>query len=205
MPEDLASLVPNLLRRSAHVARVELRGSRAQGTEGRFSDWDFAVQTHDFEELAADLPALVGALDPMVQQWDRLSDHACYMLIVSGPTKIDLIFDDVPHEHEPPWMVDASRLAAIDDHFWDWVLWLTSKADAGKTTVVAAELEKMYKHLLAPMSVPTPAQSLGEAVNQYLEARDSWAQRLGIAIDRQVEHEVVPLVEVISGGSANEQ
>jgi hypothetical protein len=136
----------------------------------------------------------------MVQQWDRLSDQACYMLIVSGPTKIDLIFEDVPHEHEPPWVVSAGTLAAIDDHFWDWVLWLTSKADAGKTTVVAAELAKMYEHLLAPMSAPAPPRSLGEALDQYLEARDAWAERLGIAIDPRVEHEVVPVVEAVSRG-----
>ena len=155
MHDGLAFLVPALLRASPVVATVELCGSRASGTAGPHSDWDFRVATQDFAALAPQLPALVSALDPLVGQWDRLSDHACYMLIVSGPTKVDLIFQDVPHRHEPPWVVDASTLAGIDDHFWDWVLWLTSKVDAGKDSLVDAELTKMHDHLLAPMGVPT--------------------------------------------------
>lgn len=53
------------------------------------------------------------------------------MLVVAGPVKIDLIFEGVPHAREPAWTVDASTLAGIDAHFWDWTLWLASKVDSG--------------------------------------------------------------------------
>lgn len=38
------------------------------------SDWDFVVSTSDFPAAAVQLPGLVEPLDPLVQQWDRLSD-----------------------------------------------------------------------------------------------------------------------------------
>jgi hypothetical protein len=157
--EDLASLVPALLQASPLVATVELCGSRASGTAGLHSDWDFRVATEDFAALASELPELIRALEPLVEQWDRLSDEACYMLVVSGPTKIDLIFPDVPHEHEPPWVVDAGTLSALDDHFWDWVLWLTSKVDAGNDSLVEAELAAMRDHILVPMGITAPITS----------------------------------------------
>src|SRR6188508_945519 len=111
MQHDLASLVPALLQSSSAAAIVELCGSRASGTAGRYSDWDFRVATHDFAVFASELPGLVQGLDPLVEQWDRLSDEACFMLIVRGPAKVDLIFPDVPHDHEPPWVVDSSTLS----------------------------------------------------------------------------------------------
>lgn len=192
--EDLASSVPALLLASPFVATAELCGSRAAGTAGRFSDWDFCVTTPNFAALAPTLSALVGPLVPLAEQWDRLSDHACFMLILSGPTKIDLIFADVPHENEPPWLVDVDTLPRIDDHFWDWSLWLTSKIDAGKEQFVAGELTKMYHHLLAPMDVPTSPASLEDASENYVAARDALALRFGVSVDQRLEHEIVPIV-----------
>jgi hypothetical protein len=119
------------------------------------------------------------------------------MLIVRGPAKVDLIFPDVPHEHEPPWVVDSSTLSGIDEHFWDWVLWLTSKVDAGKESLVEAELITMHDHLLAPLGIPAPIASLRDAVERYITARNTWAQRFGVVVDRRVEHEVLPIVEAI--------
>jgi hypothetical protein len=48
------------------------------------------------------------------------------MLILAGPAKVDLLFGH-PHQPAAPWQVNASTLAGIDDHFWDWALWLRSK------------------------------------------------------------------------------
>ena len=118
------------------------------------------------------------------------------MLIVRGPAKVDLIFPDVPHDHEPPWVVDSSTLSGIDEHFWDWVLWLTSKVDAGKESLVEAELITMHEHLLAPLGIPAPSVSLRDAVERYIAARDSWARRFGVVVDRRVEQEVLPIVEL---------
>ncbi len=195
--EDLASSIPALLLASPFVATAELCGSRASGTAGRYSDWDFCVTTPNLAALAPTLSALVRPLVPLAEQWDRLSDHACYMLMLSGPTKIDLIFPDVPYENEPPWLVEVATLPRIDDHFWDWSIWLTSKIDAGKEGLVAGELTKMHHHLLAPMGVPTAPASLEDAVEKYLTARDAWAQRFGVSVDRRLEREVVPIVRAV--------
>jgi hypothetical protein len=74
---------------------------------------------------------------------------------------------------------------------------LTSKVEAGKDSLVEAELNKMHDHLLAPMGVPTSSTSLGDAVEQYVATRDTWAQRVGVAVDRRVEKEVMPIVEAV--------
>jgi hypothetical protein len=194
---DFTALVPDLLRRSPLVTGVELRGSRSRGTAGPYSDWDFVVTTDAFAELAEVLPELMAELEPLVQQWDRLSDQGCYMLIVPGPTKIDLIFEDVPHEHEPPWVVEKSTLSGIDDHVWDWLLWLCSKADAGKRDVVEAELTKMHHHLLEPMGVEDAPGSLGGALVRYLAARGLWEKRLRVTVDPRVGDLVAPLVAIV--------
>jgi hypothetical protein len=129
-----------------------------------------------------------------VQQWDRLSDQACYMLLVPGPSKIDLIFADVPHTHERPWTVETGTLPGIDDHFWDWILWLVSKVDAGKREMVATELTKMHDHLLGPMGVAEVPNSLREAVARYLELRHNWERELGVVIDPSIGTEIGPIL-----------
>lgn len=51
---------------------VELAGSRARGTHEELSDWDFAVETSDFDSVARDLPTLVEPLEPLGAQWEPL-------------------------------------------------------------------------------------------------------------------------------------
>ncbi|HEY8951528.1 MAG TPA: hypothetical protein VIP78_03080, partial [Candidatus Dormibacteraeota bacterium] len=76
----------------------------------------------------------------------------------------------------PAWQVTAATLPGIDDHFWDWMLWLAAKQQAGKAGLVAAELAKLHEHLLAPLGVraqsATPAQALEGATLR--EADLSW-------------------------------
>lgn len=81
---DVAASVSAALLSHPLVRDVELIGSRAEGRAVPLSDWDFTVRTDDFVAVATDLPGLTGNLEPLVQQWDRLSPHQCYMLIVSG-------------------------------------------------------------------------------------------------------------------------
>ena len=66
------------------------------------SDWDFLVETADFGTVAAELDSFCALLAPLAQKWDRLSSRYCWMLILRGPTKVDLIFADQPHQPEPP-------------------------------------------------------------------------------------------------------
>lgn len=112
--------------------------------------------------------------------------------MLRGPVKVDLIFSDVPHALEPPWTVSADTLEGIDAHFWDWVLWLSSKAARGKREVVAAELEKLFGHLLAPLGVGTKPSSVREAVAAYRAARARAEDLLGVTVPRELELAVAP-------------
>ena len=157
------------------------------------SDWDFKVETRDFQAVAAAIPALVAPLLPLAQQWDRLSDDACYMLMLRGIGKVDLIFDE-PQEPEPPWEVSDETLSGIDDHFWDWTIWLAAKDRAGKQELVASELKKMHEYLLGPLGVEHVPPSIAGAVAVYAAARDEVAKRLAIEVPRAVEDEVRKLL-----------
>ena len=148
---------------------IELVGSRATGEARPESDWDFRVEARDFDAVAAALPALLAPLEPLAQQWDRLSDEQCWMLILRGPV-----------------MPSAENLGAIDAHLWDWLLWLRSKGD----DLVAAELEKLFVHLLRPLGVDRVPSSVAEAVELYRPARDALAARLGCVISPALEIEV---------------
>ena len=112
------------------------------------------------------------------------------MLILAGPTKVDLLFLAEPHEIEPPWVVSAETLEPIDRHFWDWFLWLRSKEASGKGELVSAELDKMWRHLLGPLGTLEPPATLGEALSSYLEAREAAEAQLGVEVPRLLEREV---------------
>jgi hypothetical protein len=171
------------------VDAVELVGSRARGEATELSDWDFEVETRNFGAVAKARPELVAPLEPLAQQWDRLSDHACYMLMLRGVGKVDLIFDE-PWELSPPWTVSAETLRGIDDHFWDWTIWLAAKDRAGKQEFVEAELRKMQEYLLGPLGVERVPSSIANAIAVYTAARAEAEERLAIAVPRVVEDEV---------------
>jgi predicted nucleotidyltransferase len=186
----LADRVIALVARHPEVRSIELAGSRATGQARPESDWDFLVEAQDFDAVAAALPELLAPLEPLAAQWDRLSDEQCWMLILRGPVKVDLIFPEEPHVHEPRWVPSADNLEAIDAHLWDWLLWLRPKEASGKRELVAAELEKLCVHLLRPLGVERVPSSVAEAVELYRPARDAAAARLGCVIPRALEAEV---------------
>jgi hypothetical protein len=189
---DLGEAVVEAVSPHPAVLRIELIGSRAEGRATEWSDWDFGVEASDFGAVAAALPELLAPLEPLVQQWDRLSAEQCWMLIVPGPAKVDLIFRDEPHVVEGPWEVLPETLGGIDDHFWDWMLWLRGKQAAGKTELVAGELEKLFGNLLGPLGAPRMPSSVAEAVAAYLVARDRAEERLGVSVSRRLELAVAP-------------
>src|SRR5436190_3362575 len=88
---DVVASVADALVHPA-VSTVVLVGSRAKGRATERSDYDFVVETTDFARVAEALPLLVAALDPLAQQWDRLADTMCWMVMLPGPVKVDLIF-----------------------------------------------------------------------------------------------------------------
>ena len=188
---DLAASVKAALFPHPHVLTVELVGSRATGSPTRLSDWDFEVETDDFDVVARALPAMVSALEPLAQQWDRISEYPCYMLMLRGAVKVDLIFPGQPYESLPPWTVSPETLEGIDRHFWDWILWLASKREKGQDEVVRRELAKMSVHLLRPMGVDRVPGSIESALESYRSARDEREREFGVEVSRRLEHEVL--------------
>jgi hypothetical protein len=192
---DLAPLVGAALLAHERVLDVKLVGSRAAGRATPLSDWDFRVHVKEgaFGAVAADLPGLVSGLAPLAGQWDRLSSHQCYMLLLDGPVKVDLLFAE-PHRPEPPWVAGPRTLEGIDAHLWDWVLWLLAKRHAGKDELVAGELARMHEYLLGPMGVARAPASIPAAVAAYRAARDRLEARFGVRVPRHLEAAVSPMV-----------
>lgn len=188
---DLAASVKAALLPHPHVRTVELVGSRATGSPTRLSDWDFEVMTDGFDAVARELPAMVAELEPLAQQWDRISEYPCYMLMLTGPVKVDLIFPGEPYESLPPWTVSAETLEGIDRHFWDWILWLASKREKGRDEVVRRELAKMSVHLLRPLGVDRVPGSIEDALDSYRFARDEREREFGLEVSRRLEREVL--------------
>ncbi|MGE5597332.1 MAG: hypothetical protein ACM3S1_15005 [Hyphomicrobiales bacterium] len=186
---DLPGDVLNLLGGHPAVESARLIGSRANGTATPISDWDFEVEARDFPALAAALPGLFAPLRPLCTQWDRLSKHQTFMVILPGAEKVDLLFLGQPHAIEPPWRVSADTLPAIDGHFWDWILWLASKVLNGRGELVREELAKLHEHILGPMGAPIP-DSLEQAVAEYRRARSLAERRYGVEVRRALEDAV---------------
>jgi hypothetical protein len=191
--DDIVAAVETTLRHPS-IHAVELVGSRATGKPTPLSDWDFVVVTERFDEVARALPALVAELEPLAQQWDRISAYPCYMLMLAGPVKVDLIFPDEPYESLPPWSVSAETVDGIDQHFWDWILWLASKREKREDELVRRELIKMRDHLLGPLGVDRAVSSIEAAVQAYRAARDEREREFGVQVSRRREHEVLPVL-----------
>jgi hypothetical protein len=191
---DFGTFVPELLRRHPAVRSVELAGSRARGTATPLSDWDFAVESNDFDTLAAALPALLAQLEPLAEQWDSLGESPTYMLLLRGPVKIDLIFFSETMRARPPWRVGAETLVALDAHFWDWILWLAAKRAGGRDELVREELAKMHGYLLGPLGVEAAPVTIEEAVEAYIPALAGAARRLGVNVSTALRDEILPVL-----------
>ena len=183
--------VERALSAHAGIQRIELTGSRASGRATPQSDWDFVVVTAGFTEVRDAMPRLVVPLRPVIAQWDRLSRTWCYMLILTGPVEVDLIFGQ-PHAALPPWQPSASTLRGIDDHFWDWLYWLASKHLVGKQDVVAQEFVRMAHHLLRPLGVDHTPETIAATALLYIAARRAAENRLGVVVSRALEDAVRP-------------
>ena len=188
---DLENEVPKLLLRHPSVVNVQLGGSRKRGDENALSDWDFVVETDVADALRDAIPHLVEPLNPLVGQWDRLSPRWSYMLILNGGVKVDIEVDGTSQVDEPPWIVSAENLPAIDDHFWDWTLWLGSKCLKDDADLITRELTKMFGHLLEPLGVRHMPESIAEAISAYTAARDHRADELGVRIEPTLQSEVI--------------
>jgi Nucleotidyltransferase domain len=186
---DAVKAIRKALEVSDVVSSVVLGGSRAGGRATELSDWDVYVEGEP-EEMMAEIPALVASLGPLAAFWEPLSEEAGYMVVMDGPTKIDVFPLGARRHVQPPWRLDADSLPAIDAHFWDWTLWLGGKSLRGEWGLVADELHKMYRFLLAPVGVAIAPTSLDEAVASYLRARRQAEDSLGVVIQGELGRQV---------------
>jgi hypothetical protein len=191
----LAATVTHAVAAHPSVRSVRLIGSRAEGRAHSLSDWDFAVETDDFAALAPELPGLLAFLEPVAAQWDRYSAHECYMLILRGPVKVDLLFLDERREWSPPWSPSVETLETIDRHFWDWILWVEQKRRHGERATLLTSLGHMHELMLGQLGVRQAPRSVAEAVGAYVEARAALERHFRTTVSRELEGEVRPVLE----------
>lgn len=162
-PAEYAAAVRNL----PGVEAVTLVGSRAMDTVNVLSDTDYAVRTRDFPATARALEALLATHPALAAQWDPFPGEVTYMLLLPGARKVDFIFGGEPVATRGPWDPTIDPPAAIEAHFWDWLLWLGSKQLKGDHALVAAELAKMHDRLLRPLGVRDAPASLDGALRAF--------------------------------------
>jgi hypothetical protein len=171
------------------VESVELVGSRAAGTATVLSDWDYRIRSADPAVVAERLPALVAELKPLAQLWDPLAASPVYMVVLPGAVKVDLFPGGQAGRSGP--RTRAASLGGIDDHFWDWNLWLGAKRLRGQHELVGAELTKMWDHLLRPLGATGPPATQQQAVSVYLELRRGRELQLGHAVCHDLGNAVI--------------
>jgi hypothetical protein len=197
--DDWVAIATGLLAGHPAVTSIEFAGSRSRGTHEQISDWDFAVETSDFEALARDLPALVAPLDPLGQQWEPMGHFPVYQVFLRGPTKIEYLF--LSRSQDPLPYLEPSRdtLAAINTHFWDWIWWLTTKASSGRDDLVAEHMPQLYVHLLQPMGIRAVPENISAAIDVYVARRNALEQDFGTSVNRALETEVLAGIERVLG------
>jgi predicted nucleotidyltransferase len=186
---DMVGQITSALEKHSSIRQVRLVGSRERQEATALSDWDFRVETDDFDDAAQAIALLVQPLKPLAQQWDRLSRRKNYMLIFRGPIKVDLLFEQ-PNDPEGPWRVSRSTIRGIDDHFWDWILWIAAKYSAGNLDLARNELGKMFAHLLRPIGVTRVPGNVEEAISLYKTARLECENRFQVTLPNDLEHEI---------------
>ena len=188
--DDLVTVATGLLAGHPAIKSVELAGSRSRGTHEQLSDWDFAVETSDFEAVARDMPALVAPLDPLGQQWEPMGHFPVYQVLLRGPTKIEYLFLEHSQDRMPPPKPSKDTLASINTHFWDWIWWLATKDSIGRSDLVAEHMPQLHAQLLRPMGVNAVPTSIESAIEAFLARRNALEQAFGVSVDRALDSEV---------------
>ena len=185
----VVTAIRGALEGSEAVSSVVLGGSRARGTATGLSDWDLYVKG-DPTAMVEEIPALVASFGPLAAFWEPLSEQAGYMVVMDGPIKVHLFPIGASRRIRSPWRVSADTLVSLDGHFWDWILWLGSKALRGEQRLVGGELVKMHGFLLAPLGVSSAPGSLDDAVVSHRRARAEAVDALGVVVDPELGRQV---------------
>jgi hypothetical protein len=186
---EIVVAVRTALEHCSSVTSVTLGGSRERGRATALSDWDLYL-AGDPETMMVQVPEVIASFGPLAAFWEPLAEEAGYMVVMDGPTKVDVFPTGGRRRIQPPWVLSAETLVQIDGHFWDWSLWLGGKSLRGERELVADELVKMHDFLLAPIGVAAAPTTLGEALALYLPARASAMNALGAFVDPELGRQV---------------
>ena len=186
---EVVVAVRTALEHCGSVTSVTLGGSRERGSATELSDWDLYLEG-DPETMMVQIPEAIASFGPLAAFWEPLAEEAGYMVVLDGPTKVDVFPAGGRRPIQPPWVLSAETLVRIDGHFWDWSLWLGGKTLRNERDLVADELRKMHDFLLAPIGVAAAPTTLGEALALYLPARASAMDALGVSVDPELGRQV---------------
>jgi hypothetical protein len=186
---DVVTAIRAALEGSRGVSSVTLGGSRSRERATELSDWDLYLEG-DPEAMMVAVPAVIASFGPLGAFWEPLAEEAGYMVVMDGPIKVDVFPIGARRQIQPPWVVSAQTLVAIDGHFWDWSLWLGGKALRGERELVVDELAKMHRFLLAPLGVVSAPASLDEAVAAYFRTRAIAVDALGAPVHPELGRQV---------------
>jgi hypothetical protein len=179
-PADPSTAIRAALFADSRVRAVELTGSRARGTATQLSDWDYRIVSDAPAAVARQLPSLTAKLQPLAHLWDPLASTPVYLLVLRGAVKADLFPGVAARPAAEYGLADAvSSLREADAHFWDWNLWLGAKRLRARDDVVAAELAKMWCHLLRPLGAAVRPGTQPDAITLYMKLRDQRERQLG--------------------------
>ena len=188
--DDLVERASALIAAHPAVTSVEFAGSRSRGEHHELSDWDIAVETSDFAAVARDMPAVVAPLEPLGEQWEPMGHFPVYQVVLRGPTKLEYLFLDESQEAMPALVPGPDTLAAINNHFWDWMWWLITKDAAGRGDLVAEHMPQMHAHLLRPLGVEEVPAGIDEAIAAFVARRDALEREYGVSVPRALEDEI---------------
>ncbi len=186
---EIVVAIRTALEDCSSIASLSLGGSREGGRATELSDWDLYLEG-DSEAMMVQIPEVIASFGPLAAFWEPLAEEAGYMVVMDGPTKVDVFPRGARRRIQPPWVLSAETLVRIDGHFWDWSLWLGGKCLRNERELVTNELEKMHDFLLGPMGVAAAPASIDEAVVVYLSARVAAMSALGKSVDPELGRQV---------------
>jgi hypothetical protein len=198
---DLVADAIRLVAAHPAVTGAEFAGSRSRGEHHDLSDWDVAVQTSDFAEVARDMPAIVAPLEPIGEQWEPMGHFPVYQVMLRGPTKLEYLFLDESQEAAPPPVPGPDTLAAINNHFWDWTWWLITKDAAGRHDLAAEHMSQMHAHLLRPLGIEAVPDGIDDAIAAFVARRDALEREYAVTVPRALEDEVLAGNRRVRGSS----
>jgi hypothetical protein len=109
-----------------------------------------------------------------------------YQVILRGPVKVEYLFLDEHQTAAPPVVPSAETLVAIDNHFWDWIWWIATKASVGRADLVAEHLSQLHAHLLRPLGARVAPRDINAAIRTFVARRATFA----VAVPRALETEI---------------